>query len=41
VRGRDVVSEERPVKPGTLVEHLTEQDVLDATIEAIEILIDR
>ena len=41
VRGRDLVSEERPIKPGTLVEHLTEQDVLDAVIDAIETLIDR
>jgi len=41
VRGRDLRKEERPVKPGTLVEHLTEQDVLDAVIEAIETLIDR
>lgn len=40
-RGRDHVSDERPLKPGTLVEHLTEQDVLDAVIEAIETLIDR
>jgi hypothetical protein len=41
VRGGDVRREERPVKPGTLVEHLTEQDVLDAVVEALETLIDR
>ena len=41
VRGRELRKEERPVKPGTLVEHLTEEDVLDALVEAIETLIDR
>jgi hypothetical protein len=40
-RGREHVSEERPLKPGILVENLTEQDVLDAVVEAIETLIDR
>lgn len=41
VRGREFRKEERPVKPGTLVENLTEQDVLDAVAEGIETLIDR
>jgi hypothetical protein len=41
VRGREVRKEERPIKPGTLVEHLTEQDVLDAVVETLETLIDR
>ena len=41
LRGRDHVAEERPIKPGTLVEHVTDQDVLDAVIAAIETLIDR
>jgi hypothetical protein len=40
-RGRDHVSEERPIKAGTLVEQLTEQDVLDAVIESLETLLDR
>lgn len=40
-RGREHVSEERPLKAGTLVENLTEQDVLDGVIEAIVTLIDR
>ena len=41
VRGGDVRKEERSIKPGTLVENLTEQDVLDAVVEALETLIDR
>lgn len=41
VRGREHVTEERPLKPGTLVEHLTEEDVLEGVAEAIETLIDR
>jgi hypothetical protein len=41
VRGRDHVAEERPLKPGALIENLTEEDVLDAVVEAIETLVDR
>jgi hypothetical protein len=41
VRGGDVQMEQRAIKPGTLVEHLTEQDVLDAVVDALETLIDR
>jgi hypothetical protein len=40
-KGRERVSEEQALKPGTLVEHLTDQDVLDAIAGAIEGLIDR
>ena len=40
-KGRERLSEEQPLKPGVLVENLTEQDVLDAIAAAIELLIDR
>ena len=40
-KGRERLSEEQPLKPGVLVENLTEQDVLDAVAAAIELLIDR
>ncbi len=40
-KGRERVSEEQPLKPGALIENLTEQDVLDAVARAIEMLIDR
>ena len=30
VRGRETLVEDRPIRPGVLVEHLTDQDVLDA-----------
>jgi hypothetical protein len=41
VRGREFRKEERPLKPGTLVEHLTEADVLDAVVEALTVLIEK
>ena len=41
LKGRERTSEEQPLRPGTLVENLTEQDVLDAVAGAIEVLIDR
>ena len=34
--GRDTLTEERPLRPGVLVEHLTERDVLDFLADAIE-----
>ena len=40
-KGRERLSEEQPLKPGVLVENLTEQDVLDAIAAALERLIDR
>ena len=41
VRGHDVVIEDRPIRPGVLVDHLTDQDVLDAMAEALSVLIER
>jgi hypothetical protein len=41
VKGRETTSEERPMKPGALVEHLTDQDVLDAVAEGLMVLIER
>jgi hypothetical protein len=41
VRGRETLVEDRPIRPGVLVEHLTDQDVLDAVAEALSALIER
>ena len=41
VRGRETLVEDRPIRPGVLVEHLTDQDVLDAVAEALSGLIER
>lgn len=41
VKGRETTSEERPLKPGALVQHLTEEDVVDAISDALMVLIDR
>jgi hypothetical protein len=41
VKGRETTSEERPLKPGTTVQHLTDEDVLDAISEALMVLVDR
>jgi hypothetical protein len=41
VRGRETTVEERPIKPGVLVEHLTDQDVLDEVAEALGRLIEK
>ncbi len=41
LKGRETTSEERPLKPDSTVSDLTEQDVLDAIAEAIEVLVER
>jgi len=41
VRGRETTVEERPIRPGVLVEHLTDQDVLDEVAEALGRLIEK
>jgi hypothetical protein len=41
VRGRETLVEDRPIRSGVLVEHLTDQDVLDAVAEALGGLIER
>lgn len=41
VKGRETVLEDRPLKPGTLVEHLTDQDVLESMAEVLPIFIER
>ena len=41
LKGRETTSQERPLKPGALVNSLTEQDVLDAIAEGIVELIER
>ncbi len=40
-KGRETVSDERPVKPGTPLDQLTEQDVLDFLAEALEVFVER
>ena len=40
-KGRETVSDERPIKPGTPVEHLTDQDVLDFLASALEVFVER
>jgi hypothetical protein len=41
VRGRETLVEDRPIRPGVLVEHLTAQDVLDEVAEALGRLIEK
>lgn len=40
-KGRETIMEDRPVKSGTLVEHLTEQDVLDFLVDALAPFVER
>jgi hypothetical protein len=41
VRGRETLSEERPVKAGAHVEHVSEEDVLELLAEAMPVLVGR
>lgn len=41
LKGRETTTHERPLKPGATVSQLTEQDVLDAIAEGIEVLVER
>jgi hypothetical protein len=41
VKGRETVAEYRPLKPGALIEHLTEQDVLDLLADALEVFVEK
>jgi len=40
VRGREKLVEDRPIRPGVL-EHLTDQDVLDAVADALTSLVEK
>jgi hypothetical protein len=40
-RGRETIVEDRPLKPGALVEHLTEQDVLDLVTEGLAVFVEK
>lgn len=40
-KGRETVAEERPLKPGVRVEHLTDRDVLDLLAEALQIFLEK
>ena len=41
VKGRETIVEDRPIKPGVLIEHLSGQDVLDVVAEALSVLVER
>lgn len=41
VKGRETVLEERPLKPGTLLEHLDDQDVLTLLAEVLPVFVVR
>jgi hypothetical protein len=41
VKGRETIAEDRPVKPGTLIEHLSDKDVLDTLSEALLLFLDK
>jgi hypothetical protein len=41
VRGRETLVEDRPIRPGVLVEHLRAQDVLDEVAEALGRLLEK
>jgi hypothetical protein len=41
VKGRETVLEDRALRPGVLVEHLTEQDVLDLLADALTAFVER
>ncbi len=41
VRGRETLVEDRPIRPGVLVEHLSDQDVLDEVAEALGRLLEK
>jgi hypothetical protein len=41
VKGRETIAEDRPIKPGTSIEHLSEQDVLDVIAEALAVFVDK
>jgi hypothetical protein len=41
IKGRETIAEDRPVKPGTLIEHLSDQDVLDVLAEALAVFVEK
>jgi hypothetical protein len=41
VKGRETIVEDRPIKPGTSIEHLSEQDVLDVLAEALAMFVEK
>lgn len=41
VRGREVTTEDRPMKPGAAVEDLSDEDVLDAVAYAVTVLVEK
>ena len=36
-----MIAEDRPIKPSTLVEHLSDQDVLDVVAEALLVFVEK
>ena len=41
VKGRESIVEDRPIRPGVLIEHLAEQDVLDVLAEALSVFVEK
>ena len=41
IKGRETIVEDRPIKPGALVEHLSEQDVLDVIADALSVFVEK
>jgi hypothetical protein len=41
VKGRDLIAEDRPIKAGALVEHLSDQDVLDVVSDALAVFLEK
>jgi hypothetical protein len=41
VKGRETIAEDRAIRPGTAIEHLAEQDVLDVLAEALTVFVEK
>jgi hypothetical protein len=41
VKGRETIAEDRPIRPGVLIEHLSEQDVLDTLAGALVLFVEK
>jgi hypothetical protein len=41
VKGRDLIAEDRPIKASALVEHLSDQDVLDVVSDALAVFLEK
>lgn len=41
VKGRETIVEDRPIRPGVLIEHLSDQDVLDVLADALSVFVEK